>query len=145
MIIKILKTCRRLNTIFIDLHNVKAYKKGGSRYVREPLGNLFLFLHFQNFLQWKLCGRCHLRFRKTHGQKAVSCGYLFFRHSFSIPFFSSNFLVAYISRIFLMSSSYSSSSSRESLRRSPISANLRKTGYFSLNGICSNMFIFFTI
>ena len=23
--------------------------------------------------------------------------------------------------------------------------NLRKTGYFSLNGICSNMFIFFTI
>ncbi len=43
----------------------------------------------------------------------------------SIPFFSSNFLVAYISRIFLMSSSYSSSSSRESLRRSPISANLR--------------------
>ena len=54
---------------------------------------------------------------------------------FSIPFFSSNFLVAYISRIFLMSSSYSSSSSRESLRRSPISANLRKTGYFSLNGI----------
>ena len=48
----------------------------------------------------------------------------------SIPFFSSNFLVAYISRIFLMSSSYSSSSSRESLRRSPISANLRKTGYF---------------
>ena len=27
MIIKILKTCRRLNTIFIDLHNVKAYKK----------------------------------------------------------------------------------------------------------------------
>gem|GEM_PF-5991815 len=56
MIIKILKTCRRLNTIFIDLHNVKAYKKGGSRYVREPPGNLFLFLHFQNFLQWKLCG-----------------------------------------------------------------------------------------
>ena len=62
-----------------------------------------------------------------------------------ITFFSSNFLVEYISRIFLMSSSYSSSSSRESLRRSPISANLRKTGYFSLNGICSNMFIFFTI
>jgi len=29
MIIKILKTYRRLNTIFIDLHNVKAYKKGG--------------------------------------------------------------------------------------------------------------------
>ncbi len=41
-------------------------KKGGSRYVREPPSNLFLFLHFLNFLQWKLCGRCHLRFRKPH-------------------------------------------------------------------------------
>ena len=41
-------------------------KIGGSRYVREPPSNLFLFLHFLNFLQWKLCGCCHLRFRKTH-------------------------------------------------------------------------------
>ena len=49
-------------------------KIGGSRYVREPPSNLFLFLHFLNFLQWKFCGRCHLRFRKTHGQKAASCG-----------------------------------------------------------------------
>ena len=56
MIIKILKTCRRLNTIFIDLHNVKAYKKGGSRYVREPPSNLFLFLQFLDFLQWKFGG-----------------------------------------------------------------------------------------
>ena len=25
-----------------------------------------LFLQFLDFLQWKLCGRCHLRFRKAH-------------------------------------------------------------------------------
>ena len=33
---------------------------GGSRYVREPPNNLFLFLHFLNFFQWKLCGRWYL-------------------------------------------------------------------------------------
>ena len=32
-------------------------KIGDSRYVREPPGNLFLFLHFLNFFQWKFCGR----------------------------------------------------------------------------------------
>ena len=31
-------------------------KKGGSRYVREPPGNLFLFLQFLDFLQWKFGG-----------------------------------------------------------------------------------------
>ena len=31
-------------------------KIGGSRYVREPPSNLFLFLQFLDFLQWKLCG-----------------------------------------------------------------------------------------
>ena len=41
-------------------------KIGGSRYVREPPSNLFLFLQFLDFLQRKLCGCCHLRFRKTH-------------------------------------------------------------------------------
>ena len=31
-------------------------KIGGSRYVREPPSNLFLFLHFLDFLQWKFGG-----------------------------------------------------------------------------------------
>ena len=31
-------------------------KIGGSRYVREPPGNLFLFLHFLDFLQWEFGG-----------------------------------------------------------------------------------------
>ena len=39
-------------------------KIGGSRYVREPPSNLYLFLQFLDFLQWEFCGRFHLRFRR---------------------------------------------------------------------------------
>ena len=33
-----------------------------------------LFLQFLDFLQWKFGGCCYLLIRKTHWQKAVSCG-----------------------------------------------------------------------
>ena len=49
-------------------------KIGGSRYVREPPSNLFLFLQFLDFLQWKFGGCWYLLIRKSHGQKAASCG-----------------------------------------------------------------------
>ena len=41
-------------------------KIGGSRYVREPPSNLFLFLQFLDFLQWKFGGCRYLLIRKAH-------------------------------------------------------------------------------
>ena len=40
----------------------------------ESPASLYLFLQFQDFLQWKFGGCWYLLIRKAHWQKAASCG-----------------------------------------------------------------------